>query len=240
MQMLVLPCSCVVRMPSTWLASPADFLIHCQVVKVMHITSSLLVLAAASQSAAFSPVQRPHLQQRDGTALFGSTREPWGNDEVNRRAAFQRFVATGVTAASGLVLPRSTARAEEATVVSSAQQTAVPTVRLGGGSLEVSRTIQGYWQLAGGHGRYKESDAIANMKAHFDSGITTLDTADIYGPSELIVGKFMKDNPQAIPCTKFCCFRYLEEIDRQEVRLRVQKVRLLAWTDGTYAWEQRS
>jgi aryl-alcohol dehydrogenase-like predicted oxidoreductase len=48
------------------------------------------------------------------------------------------------------------------------------------------------------------------MKAHFDVGVTTCDTADIYGPSELIIGKYMKDQPKAIPCTKFCCFRNLE------------------------------
>ena len=40
----------------------------------------------------------------------------------------------------------------------------VPTVQLG--SLEVSRTIQGYWQLAGGHGKYRVEDAIGNMKEH--------------------------------------------------------------------------
>jgi aryl-alcohol dehydrogenase-like predicted oxidoreductase len=61
------------------------------------------------------------------------------------------------------------------------------------------------------------------MEAHAKAGMTTLDTADIYGPSEIIMGKFIQKNPTAIPCTKFCCFRYLEEIDRAEVKLRVQK-----------------
>lgn len=97
----------------------------------------------------------------------------------------------------------------------------VPTVSLG--SLEISRTIQGYWQLAGGHGKYKGNDAIENMKAHFAAGITTMDTADIYGPSETIVGKFIQQQPKAVPCTKFCCFRFLDEIDRKEVRERIQK-----------------
>lgn len=105
----------------------------------------------------------------------------------------------------------------------------VPTVQLGGSkgsSVTVSRTIQGYWQLAGGHGKYNADESIKNMDAHLKAGITTLDTADIYGPSEQIVGRFMKDsgNSQgAIPCTKFCCFRYLEEIDRSEVRDRIKK-----------------
>ena len=156
------------------------------------------------------------------------------NDNVgtlNRRDMLDRMatVGAGVGAmtASGLIVPRSAladvSEVETAPVVATP---AVPTVKLGGSSLEVSKTIQGYWQLAGGHGRYRETDAISNMEAHVKAGITTLDTADIYGPSELIVGKFMKDHPTAIPCTKFCCFRYLEEIDRDEVKLRIQKVRV--------------
>lgn len=74
------------------------------------------------------------------------------------------------TTASGLVVPRS-ALAESTP--------SVPTVKLGKSNLEVSRTIQGYWQLAGGHGKIKEKDALANMQAHYNAGITTLDTADI-------------------------------------------------------------
>jgi aryl-alcohol dehydrogenase-like predicted oxidoreductase len=63
----------------------------------------------------------------------------------------------------------------------------------------------------------------ANMRAHFDAGITTLDTADIYGPSELLVGEFVKSEPKAVACTKFCCFRGLDAIDRTEVRARVKQ-----------------
>jgi aryl-alcohol dehydrogenase-like predicted oxidoreductase len=95
----------------------------------------------------------------------------------------------------------------------------VPTFALG--TLQASRIIQGHWQLAGGHGRYTNEGALANMRAHFDAGITTLDTADIYGPSELVVGQFVKAEPRAVPCTKFCCFRNLEAIDKQEVRARI-------------------
>ena len=99
---------------------------------------------------------------------------------------------------------------------------AVPTISLGNSPLKVSRTIQGYWQLAGGHGKYNKEDAIKNMEAHYNAGITTLDTADIYGPSEQIMGNFLKETPDAIVCTKFCCFRYLEEIDMKQVRTRVK------------------
>jgi Aldo/keto reductase family len=131
-----------------------------------------------------------------------------GDEGVSRRQALD---ASFAVAASGLLLPTKTLAAEDSsTAILTTGK--IPSVRLGGGksSLEISRTIQGYWQLAGGHGSYREVDAIENMKAHFDAGITTLDTADIYGPSELVVGKFVKSQPGAIPCTKFCCFRYLE------------------------------
>jgi aryl-alcohol dehydrogenase-like predicted oxidoreductase len=133
--------------------------------------------------------------------------------KVSRRETLQTVSA----GASGLVLPWTPIQSVNA--VSSV----VPAVRLGNGSLQVSRTIQGYWQLAGGHGKYRESDAVANMVAHFNAGITTLDTADIYGPSEVIMGKFVNSQPKAIPMTKFCCFRFLDEINRAEVRQRILK-----------------
>jgi hypothetical protein len=76
--------------------------------------------------------------------------------DISRRDSLQRIIALTST---GLAVPQSPCNA-----VGSAQ--AVPTVQLGKGSLVVSRTIQGYWQLAGGHGRYREADAIANSKYH--------------------------------------------------------------------------
>ncbi len=135
-----------------------------------------------------------------------------------RRDAFTAAAQASAiaTLSSGWILPQTSSLAE-------APLPQVPTVQLG--TLKITRTIQGQWQLAGGHGPISESQALENMKAHLDAGISTLDTADIYGPSELIVGKFVKSQPkEAIPCTKFCCFRYLEEINRAEVRLRIQKV----------------
>lgn len=138
---------------------------------------------------------------------------------VSRRQTFERLVAT-TTAGCAALTPRRTAYADASSVM---PRVNIPTVKLGGSSLEVSRTIQGYWQLAGGHGRYREADAIANMDAHFKAGITTLDTADIYGPSELIIGKFVASQPRALPCTKFCCFRFLDEINREEVKTRIQR-----------------
>ncbi len=108
--------------------------------------------------------------------------------------------------------------------VSSTSSPTVPTINLGKSQLKISRTIQGYWQLAGGHGKYNPDEAIKNMEAHYKAGVTTLDTADIYGPSEQIMGKFLEKTTGATACTKFCCFRYLDEIDKNEVRSRIKKV----------------
>lgn len=118
-----------------------------------------------------------------------------GSQSLSRRQIVGNIAASALTTtASGLILPKVS--------VAASTPAQIPMIRLGLGSLEVSRTIQGYWQLAGGHGRYQEADAISNMAAHFDAGMTTLDTADIYGPSEIIVGRFVNKQPKAIPITK--------------------------------------
>lgn len=96
--------------------------------------------------------------------------------------------------------------------------TRVPSTQLG--QLEISQLIQGHWQLAGGHGRITPDAALRNMRKHFDAGVTTLDTADIYGASELIVGQFVASEPRAVPITKFCCFRDLRTIGKDEVLQR--------------------
>jgi aryl-alcohol dehydrogenase-like predicted oxidoreductase len=140
--------------------------------------------------------------------------------ELSRRQALRRAGEAALTTAAvsgGLWLPSPSPPA----AASEGAAAAVPTVKLG--SLEISKTIQGCWQLAGGHGRYQESDAVENMAAHYRAGITTLDTADIYGPSEAIVGKFVSRQPGAVPITKFCCFRFLDEITRDEVKERIQR-----------------
>jgi hypothetical protein len=169
----------------------------------------ILTLCAMHMAGAFLPHEGANHRGRSlRMKLFPSDERPLkAEGRVSRRQVLDTSFAA---AASGLLLPKY-AMADENIPPSSPKAT-IPTVTLGGGksSLRISRTIQGYWQLAGGHGIYREVDATENMQAHYDAGITTLDTADIYGPSELIVGKFVKSQPGAIPCTKFCCFRYLE------------------------------
>jgi len=52
----------------------------------------------------------------------------------------------------------------------------------------VSRVIRGGWQLAGGHGAIDREQAVADLVAAFDAGITTYDCADIYTGVEELIG----------------------------------------------------
>ncbi len=61
----------------------------------------------------------------------------------------------------------------------------------------ISRIIKGGWHLAGGHGNIDESNAIADMKAFVEAGITTFDCADIYTGVEILIGKFLKQYKSA-------------------------------------------
>lgn len=56
----------------------------------------------------------------------------------------------------------------------------------------ISRVIKGGWQLAGGHGRINQEDAINDMRSFVEAGITTFDCADIYTGVEELIGKFIK------------------------------------------------
>ncbi len=55
---------------------------------------------------------------------------------------------------------------------------------------EISRVIRGGWQLAGGHGAIDAEEAIEDMVAFADAGITTFDCADIYTGVEELIGRF--------------------------------------------------
>ncbi|MFF5078887.1 aldo/keto reductase [Actinoplanes sp. NPDC000266] len=62
----------------------------------------------------------------------------------------------------------------------------------------------GAWQLGADWGEVSESDAHATLQAAVDSGVTFIDTADVYGDgrSEQIIGSFVKDKPQLTVATK--------------------------------------
>ncbi|HSF64722.1 MAG TPA: aldo/keto reductase [Paracoccaceae bacterium] len=55
----------------------------------------------------------------------------------------------------------------------------------------MSRVIRGGWQLAGDHGPVDRAEAIADMEAFVDAGITTFDCADIYTGVEEMIGDFI-------------------------------------------------
>lgn len=57
----------------------------------------------------------------------------------------------------------------------------------------ISRIIKGGWQLAGDHGEVRPEQAIADMEAFLDAGITTFDCADIYKGVEDMIGAFIAD-----------------------------------------------
>jgi aryl-alcohol dehydrogenase-like predicted oxidoreductase len=58
--------------------------------------------------------------------------------------------------------------------------------------LKICRILNGLWQVAGGHGDIDHESAISEMLSYYDSGFTTWDMADIYGPAEVYFGEFMK------------------------------------------------
>ena len=57
----------------------------------------------------------------------------------------------------------------------------------------ISRILKGGWQLAGDHGEVQPAQAIADMEAFLDAGITTFDCADIYKGVEEMIGTFIAD-----------------------------------------------
>ncbi|MEO1102261.1 MAG: aldo/keto reductase [Pseudomonadota bacterium] len=54
----------------------------------------------------------------------------------------------------------------------------------------ITRVIRGGWQLAAGHGRNVSDDAVADLLATAEAGITTFDCADIYTGVEETIGAF--------------------------------------------------
>lgn len=68
----------------------------------------------------------------------------------------------------------------------------VETATLGPGH-QISRVIKGGWQLAGDHGPVEPAQAIRDMEAFLDAGITTFDCADIYTGVEEMIGAFIAD-----------------------------------------------
>ncbi|UBU10886.1 aldo/keto reductase [Nonomuraea gerenzanensis] len=62
----------------------------------------------------------------------------------------------------------------------------------------------GAWQLGADWGEVSKDEAVATLSAAVESGVTFIDTADVYGDgrSEQIVGRFAKDHPEVTVATK--------------------------------------
>lgn len=58
--------------------------------------------------------------------------------------------------------------------------------------LQISRILCGMWQVSGAHGPIDRRDAIRSMFDYVDSGFTTWDLADHYGPAEDFIGEFRR------------------------------------------------
>jgi len=57
----------------------------------------------------------------------------------------------------------------------------------------ICRTLNGLWQLAGGHGKIDPQAALQDMLCYHDEGYITWDLADHYGPAEDFIGAFRKE-----------------------------------------------
>jgi len=70
----------------------------------------------------------------------------------------------------------------------------IPRLRLDA-SYDISRIIKGGWHLAGDHGSIDRTQALADMAAFVEAGITTFDCADIYTGVEQMIGDFRRAYP---------------------------------------------
>src|ERR1044071_2627320 len=82
-------------------------------------------------------------------------------------------------------------------LVTSVSSVPVEARTLGRTGREVSVVGLGTWQLGADWGEVSERDARAVLDAAAGSGVTLLDTADVYGDgrSEQIIGRFLKASP---------------------------------------------
>ena len=58
------------------------------------------------------------------------------------------------------------------------------------GNTSICRILNGMWQVSGGHGPINPDAAVKSMIQHHDSGFTTWDLADHYGPAEDFIKVF--------------------------------------------------
>lgn len=58
--------------------------------------------------------------------------------------------------------------------------------------MTICRLPIGMWQVSGAHGPIDPTAAVRSLFEHFDTGFTTFDLADHYGPAEDFIGEFRR------------------------------------------------
>jgi aryl-alcohol dehydrogenase-like predicted oxidoreductase len=118
-----------------------------------------------------------------------------------------------------------------------------------GPGYDISRIIKGGWHLAGDHGAIDQEQAVSDMAAFVEAGITTFDCADIYTGVEALIGAFRARYPELARGvqvhTKFVPdLRELNRvdalfveraIDRSLARLRMERLDLVQFHWWDYA-----
>jgi aryl-alcohol dehydrogenase-like predicted oxidoreductase len=90
----------------------------------------------------------------------------------------------------------------------------------------------GCWQLGADWGEVDEGDALAVLHAAVDSGVTFLDTADVYGDgrSEALIGRFLRDRGRGGLTVATKMGRRVDQVPENYTREN-----FLAWTDRSRA-----
>ncbi|GAA0402106.1 aldo/keto reductase [Acrocarpospora corrugata] len=91
----------------------------------------------------------------------------------------------------------------------------------------------GTWQLGADWGRVDEADALAILAAAVDSGVTFLDTADVYGDgrSEQLIGRFLKEREH--PADLTVATKMGRRVAQEPAHYNMTNFR--AWTDRSRA-----
>ncbi|PNW86744.1 hypothetical protein CHLRE_02g095127v5 [Chlamydomonas reinhardtii] len=156
---------------------------------------------ALSLGAAAAAAALPLLPVAPSRADEGGSGRRFGAQATSPAGQLERDAALAAGAAAGEDdQPPPKPRRERRAVA------AVPTVALAPG-LRVSKVIRGTWQLSGRHtgdsytDRTRGGEAVSDLAAFARAGITSLDTADNYGPAEALIGQYLRLHPWNSPAT---------------------------------------
>lgn len=94
--------------------------------------------------------------------------------------------------------------------------------------LTIAPVITGCWQFAGGHGYQALENVEGKLRLHAEAGLTTFDTADIYGPSEEILGAFQsawraEGKPSVQVLTKYVPNIFNQKVTPRAVEAAIQR-----------------